>query len=145
MDIHANGEIVDFIVERIHDYVLHLKNTGKFDKLKENVVNFEMLASVYDAFGEQIKKDPVSNMFSETDIDIERQLRIAEKQLGNAGVAYAYGRKYDNPDNQGSFMVDVILFVCDKEQMEQLHDYAKTEYHKLNDQNRQKTTRLPDS
>ena len=145
LDIHANGEIVDFIVERIHDYVLHLKNTGKFDKLKENVVNFEMLASVYDAFGEQIKKDPVSNMFSETDIDIERQLRIAEKQLGNAGVAYAYGRKYDNPDNQGSFMVDVILFVCDKEQMEQLHDYAKTEYHKLNDQNRQKTTRLPDT
>ena len=42
-------------------------------------------------------------------------------------------------------MVDVILFVCDEDQMKQLHAYAKTAYHQLNDQYRQKTTRLSDA
>lgn len=141
----AREEIVNTIVERIHDYVEGLKLTGKYMKMREDVVNFEMLANIYDAFGEQLKAAPVKNLFSETDKDIELQLRIAEKQLGNEGVANAYGRKYDNPDAEGSYMVDVILFVCDKEQMERLYDYAKMAYHKLNDQYRQKTTRLSDT
>ena len=112
---------------------------------EEKVENFEMFATVYDAFGEQIKAEPVRNMFSETDVDIERQLRIAERQLGKEGVAIAYGRKYDDPNRQGSYMIDVILFVCDEEQMCGLHAFAKTAYHQLNDRYRQKTTRLPDA
>jgi type III restriction enzyme len=145
LDVSAKEQVVDAVVERINSYVQQLKQSGKYAAAKEQVVNFEMLATVYDAFGELIKADPVRNMFSETDVDIERQLRIAERQLGNEGVAIAYGRKYDNPDNQGSFMVDVILFVCDEEQMKQLHAYAKAAYHQLNDKYRQKTTRLSDA
>ena len=57
----------------------------------------------------------------------------------------AYGRKYDNPDHQGSYMIDVILFVCDEEQMNGLHAFAKTAYHQLNDRYRQRTTRLSDA
>ena len=109
------------------------------------VVSFEMLANVYDAFGEQIKSNPVKNIFSESNVDIERQLRIADKQLCNEGVAVAYGKKYGNPNDLDGYMVDVILFVCDEEQMKQLHDYAKTAYHHLNDKYRQKTTRLSDT
>ena len=145
LDVSAKEQVVNAIVERINSFVQQLKQSGKYVAAKEQVVNFEMLATVYDAFGELIKADPVKNMFSETDVDIERQLRIAERQLGNEGVAIAYGRKYDNPNNQGSFMVDVILFVCDEEQMKQLHAYAKAAYHQLNDNYRQKTTRLSDA
>ena len=145
LDVYAKENNTNAIVERIHDYVQRLKSSGQYAKLSEDVMNFEMLASVYDAFGEQITSIPVKNTFSETDIDIERQLRVAEKQLGNEGVATAYGKKYDNPDKLGSYMIDVILFVCDKEQIELLHDYAKTAYHLLNDKYRQKTTRLSDA
>ena len=145
LDIYANEEIVENIVERINTYVMTLKRTGKYKGAKEKIVNFEMLASVYDAFGEQIKTDPIKNMFSESDVDIERQFRIAEKKLCDEGVGVAYGRKYDNPDNFGSFMVDVILFAFDEDQMQQLQVYAKKEYHRLNDQYRQKTTRLSDA
>lgn len=144
LDIHAKEEIINTIVERIHNHIERLRHSGKYLEAKAKVVNFEMLASVYDVFGEKIKVDPVKNVFSETDVDIERQLRIAEKQLGNEGVAVAYGRKYDNPNTPGSYMVDVILFVCDEDQMKQLHDYAKATYHQLNDKYRQKTTRLSD-
>ena len=145
LNTHAREKIVDTIVERIHNYIQGLKNTGRYTRLKEGVVSFEMFANVYDAFGEQLKATPVRNLFSETGKDIELQLRMAEKQLGNEGIAYAYGKKYDNPNAVGSYMVDVILYVCDNEQTSQLYDYAKTEYHKLNDAYRQKTTRLSDA
>jgi len=145
LDINAKESVISIIVERINEYISGLKQSGKYQTAKEKVENFEMFATVYDAFGEQIKAEPVKNMFSETDVDIERQLRIAERQLGNEGVAIAYGRKYDNPDRQGSYMIDVILFVCDEEQMNGLHAFAKTVYHQLNDRYRQKTTRLSDA
>ncbi|MBQ8656274.1 MAG: DEAD/DEAH box helicase family protein [Prevotella sp.] len=145
LDVHAHEAVKDAIVEKIHEYIQQLKHTGKYAAAKEKVLNFEMLSKVYDAFGEQIKQEPVKNIFSESDVDVERQLRIAEKRLGNEGVANAYGRKYDNPDNQNIYKVDVILYVCDEEQMTMLHEYAKEDYHKLNDKYRQKTTRLSDA
>lgn len=144
LDINAREEIVNSIVERIQLYIQNLKRSGRYAEAKLKVVSFEMLANVYDAFGEQIKADPVKNMFSESAVDIERQLRIADKQLCNEGIAVAYGKKYGNADELDSYMVDVILFVNDKDQMDLLHDYAKTAYHRLNDKYRQKTTRLPD-
>ena len=144
LDINAREEVVNSIIDRIQLYIQNLKRSGKYAEAKLKVVSFEMLANVYDAFGEQIKADPVKNMFSESAVDIERQLRIADKQLCNEGVAVAYGKKYGNPDDLDGYMVDVILFVNDEEQMRQLHEYAKTAYHRLNDQYRQKTTRLPD-
>lgn len=145
LDVHANEKIKDLIVERINKYIQHLKSSGKYTEAKEKVLNFEMLSKVYDAFGEQIKQEPIKNIFSESDIDVERQLRVAEKKLGNEGVANAYGKKYDNPDNQNIYKVDVILFVSDEDQMQQLHEFAKDAYHKLNDTYRQKTTKLSDT
>jgi len=145
LDVHAYEAVKNAIVEKIHEYIQLLKHTGKYAAAKEKVLNFEMLSKVYDAFGEQIKSEPIKNMFSESDVDVERQLRIAEKKLGNEGVANAYGRKYNNPDNQNIYKVDVILFVCDEDQMTMLHEFAKEEYHKLNDKYRQKTTRLSDT
>ena len=144
LDIQACEKVKEAIVERIHNYVLQLKNAGKYKEAKERVLNFEMLAKVYDAFGEQISQGTFNNLFSESDVDVDRQLRIAEKQLGNEGIANAYGRKYDDIDNQNMFKVDIILFVSDENQMKQLHDYAKEVYHKLNDQFRRKTVYLTD-
>ena len=144
LDIYASEMVRDAIVEKIHTYILQLKTSQKYAEAKQKVLNFELLAKVYDPFGEQIKQSTYSNLFSESDVDIDRQLRIAEKQLGNEGIANAYGKKYDDPDNQILYKVDVILFVSDENQMQQLHEYAKTEYHKLNDKYRQKTTKLSD-
>lgn len=93
LDVNAKESVICTIVERINKYISGLKHSGKYQAAKEKVENFEMFATVYDAFGEQIKAEPVRNMFSETDVDIERQLRIAERQLGKEGVAVAYGRK----------------------------------------------------
>ena len=145
LDLNAREKVIDKIVERICAYIQQLKQSGRYAEAKAKVENFEMLANVYDAFGEIIKAEPVNSIFSESNVDIERQYRIAEKKLNNEGVGAAYGKKYDNPDKQDTFMVDVILFVSDEEQLQQLHDFAKREYHKLNDAYRHKTTRLSDA
>ena len=145
LDVNAHEAVVDAIVERIHDYIVKLKQSGKYAEAKEKVMNFEMLAKVYDAFGEQIKTEQSGNMFSESQVDLDRQLRIAEKQLGNEGVGVAYGRKYGLKEDINHYMVDVILFTCDEFQMLTLNDFAKQEFHKLNDQYRQKTTHLSDT
>ena len=145
LDVDANERVKDAIVEKIHDYILHLKNSGKYAEAKDKVLNFEMFAKVFDAFGEQIKQEAQGTMFSGLDVDVERQLRIAERQLGNEGVANAYGKKYYDPDNQNIYKVDVILFAFDDNQMQMLLDFAKAEYYRLNDLYRQKTTRLTDT
>lgn len=145
LDVNAKEEAVNHIVEQIHNYIESLKLRGKYDSARKKVLNFEMLANIYNAFGERIKAAPVSSLFSETNIDIEREARIAEKKLGGDGVAQAYGRKYDNPPCSDNYMVDLILFVVDEEQMRQLHEFAKKEYHRLINKYRQKTTLLDDA
>ena len=145
LNVSAHDKVVDAIVERIHDYILELKKTGKYTEAKQQVMNFEMLAKVYDAFGEQIKSEVQGNMFSESEVDLDRQLRIAEKQLGDEGISTAYGKKYEDINSMNIYKVDVILFVCDENQMFLLHEWAKAEFNNLNDAYRQKTTRLSDA
>lgn len=144
LDTMAKKEIENEIVEMIHDYVVTLKNSGKYSAAKDKVLNFEMLSKVYDAFGEEIRKDAVRNMYAESDVDLDRQLRLAEKNLGNEGICNAYGRKYDDVNNQIAYKVDVIIFAFDEECLKKLHELAKRRYHELNDKYRQKTTRLSD-
>lgn len=145
LDVNAYEKVVDAIVERIHSYIQTLKHSGKYTNAKQQVMNFELIAKVYDAFGEQINTVQTGNIFSESDVDLDRQLRIAEKQLCNEGVSAAYGKKYEDIDNQNIYKIDVILFVCDEDQMLQLHAFAKKEYYRLNDLYRQKTTTLSDA
>lgn len=144
LNIKAKKEVEDEIVELIHNYILTLKNSGKYTASKEKILNFEMLSNVYDAFGEEIRREAIRNFFAESDVDLDRQLRLAEKNLGDEGISNAYGRKYIDIDNQIAYKVDVILFAFDEECLKNLHEYAKHKYHELNDAYRQKTTRLSD-
>ncbi len=145
LNVMAKREIEDEIVEKIHDYVLLLKSSGKYAKAKEDILNFEMLSKVYDAFGEEIKKDAMKSLFAESDVDIDRQLRIAEKRLGDDGISNAYGRKYDDIDNQIAYKVDVLLYASDEECLKELQEYAKKRFHTLNDKYRSKTVSLNDT
>ena len=145
LDVMARDKVVDNIVERIHDYIQQLKNTGKYAAAKEQVMNFEMLANVYDAFGEPIKSAVTGNLFSESSVDLDRQVRIADKQLRDEEVSKAYASKYGDVDNHVIEKVDVILFVCDEKQMTELVQWAEKEFNRLNDAYRQKTTKLSET
>ncbi len=144
LDVNAKETVVNRIVERIHNYVLSLKATGKYAAAKAKVENFEMLVKVYNAFGEAINTTPMKNLFSEINEEIDRQARIAEKKLGSEGVVQAYGKQYQLAEAPNDFLIDAILFTGDDEQMRLLHEAAKQEYYRLNDTYRKKTVHLPD-
>ena len=145
LDVMAREKVVENIVERIHNYILGLKHSGKYAAAKQQVMNFEMLANVYDAFGEPIKAAVTGNLFSESSVDLDRQVRIADKQLRDEEVSKAYATKYGDVDNHVIEKVDVILFVCDENQMTELVHWAEKEFNRLNDTYRQKTTKLSET
>ena len=145
LDINAQEEVVGAVVERIYAYILQLKQTGKYTDAKEQVMNFEMLAKVYDAFGQQIKAEVGGNLFSESTVDLDRQVRIADQQLRDESVFKAYAKKHGDVNNHISEKVDVILFVCDEKQMTELVQWAEKEFNRLNDIYRQKTTKLSEA
>lgn len=145
LDVNAKKSVTSTIVGMIHTYIHSLKVSGKYAEAKEKVLNFEMLSKVYDAFGKELKSAPVHNLFSESDVDIDRQLRIADKLLGDAGISSAYGRVYDDVNNQILYKIDVILFASSEECLRILRDYAKQAYFALNDKYRHATTKLSDN
>ena len=108
-------------------------------------MNFEMLANVYDAFGEPIKSAVTGNLFSESSVDLDRRVRIADKQLRDEEVSKAYASNYGDVNNHVIEKVDVILFVCDEKQMTELVQWAEKEFNRLNDAYRQKTTKLSET
>ena len=145
IDTTARKKTVDDIVEKIHKYILDLKSAHKYAEAKEKVMNFEMLSDVYDAFGTRIKDESVRKLFSEADVDLDRQVRFAEKQLGDEGISVAYGQKYDDVNNQIQYMVDVILYANDETCLSELEQFCKDRFYNFNDKYRRATTKLNDT
>ena len=129
----AIREVQDEIVEMIHSYVEGLKADGKYDELVQQVKQFKLATQIFDAFGETVDNYSVHDMFTTTHTDIERQFQIADVKLGREGIGMSYGNKYMDMSDLTAFKIDVILFVADEECMNQLHSYAETRFHGLND------------
>lgn len=144
IDMDCMDVIRQDIVKMIHDYALYLKQVGKYDFLTEQVMQFKLNTQIYDMFGKSVDHNEVHDLFSTTDIDIERQFRHAETRLGEEGIGKVYCNTYYNENTAIANEIEVILFAADVECMQQLHDYAKEKFHQLNDDNRRKTVHLPE-
>lgn len=142
IELTAKDIILDEIVEMIHQYVQSLKQSGKYDKLFEKVMQFKLNTQIFDVFGETIDNNNIHDFLSSTDTDIDRQFRVAESKLGNEGVCNRYGTKYSDVDNMIGYKIDVILFVSDDECLSKLNSYAKSRFHQMNDYYRRKTIGL---
>jgi type III restriction enzyme len=144
IDMDCMDVIRQDIVKMIHDYALYLKQVGEYDFLTEQVMQFKLNTQIYDVFGKSVDHNEVHDLFSTTDIDIERQFRHAETRLGDEGIGKVYCNTYYNENTAIANEIEVILFAADVECMQQLHDYAKEKFHQLNDDNRRKTVYLPE-
>lgn len=129
----AIREVQDEIVEMIHSYVEGLKADGKYDDLVQQVKQFKLATQIFDAFGETVDNYSVHDLFTTTDIDIERQFQIADVKLGREGIGVVYGNKYGDLSDLTAFKIDIILFVADENCMNRLHTYAEDRFHGLND------------
>lgn len=129
----AIREVQSEISGMIFDYVQTLKAKNKYEDLVQQVKQFKLATQIFDAFGETVDNYSVHDLFTTTDTDIDRQFRIADVKLGNEGIGMFYGNKYMDATDPNGFKVDVILFVADDECMNNLHKYAETRFHGMND------------
>lgn len=133
LDIDAVRNINNQVTGKIHDYIETLKQNGTYDGLAEEIKQFKLSTQIFDAFGETIDNYAEHSSLTSSDSDIERQFRIAESKLSNEGVGNAYINKYGDLFDPISSMIDVILFVVNQDNINDLMDYAKDKFHEMND------------
>lgn len=138
----ASKEVVTDIVHMIHDHTETLKSAGRYDKLADMVQQFKLSTQIFDVFGETVDNYSIHDLFTTTDTDIDRQFRLAETKLGSEGVANEYGRQYFDADAPNAYKIDVIIFAADDECIKNLHAYAETKFHSLNDNYRRYIARI---
>lgn len=138
----ASKEVVADIVSMIHNHTEALKSAGKYDELADMVQQFKLSTQIFDVFGETVDNYSIHDLFTTTDTDIDRQLRLAETKLGSEGVANEYGRQYFDVDEPNAYKIDVIIFAADDVCIKSLHTYAEAKFHNLNDTYRRYIARI---
>ena len=140
----ATDDVLEEIVKMIREYVGDLKRDGKYDDMAKKIMEFQMKSQVFDVFGETVDDNIVHMFMSTTDIDIGRQFRRAETQLGNEGVGNKYGHYYYDEDDPNAYKIDVILYASNDDCYARLLAYAEKAFHKMNDNKRRKIVGLGD-
>ena len=142
--ITANEDVKNDVAELIRNYVNGLHDAGRYDELTKQVMEMKLSVQIFDVFGEKIQNDNQIDMFTASESDLDRQLRVADAKMGGCGFHLAYGRKYIDFDNPNAFKVDCILFAFDSECIANLNQYAEKKFHELNDQYRKYIVAKPE-
>lgn len=132
----ANDEVKTEVTDLMREYINELHNTGKYDELAKQVLEFKLSIQIFDPFGEKIENSHQFDMFSASETDLDRQLRAADAKLGGYGFPFVYGRRFIDFDNPTEFKIDCILFAADDNCIRKLNTYAEQKFHALNDEYR---------
>lgn len=142
--ITAVDDVKNEVAELIHGYVMQLHANGQYDDLARQVMEMKLSMQIFDVFGEAIHTDSITDLFTTSETDLDRQLRAADAKMGGCGFHLAYGRKYFDLDNLNAFKIDCILFAFDSECIVLLNKYAEKKFHELNDQYRMYIAKKPE-
>lgn len=137
-DSSVKKEVNSAIVQKIRSYIDDLKTKGVYKEQLERAKKFNVFTKVFDSFGKSLTEKDEGSLWT-TNSDIIKQFNLAEKMLYNDGVAYNYVYNYtSDSESEEDCMVDVILFVANEENMQNLEEYAKETFHTLDDNYRRK-------
>ena len=142
--ITATDDVKNNVAELIRKYVNGLRKAGKYDELTKQVMEMKLSVKIFDVFGEVIHTDQQLDLFTTSESDLDRQLRVADTKMGGCGFPLAYGRKYIDFNNPNAFKVDCILFAFDSECIAELNQYAEKKFHELNDEYRKYIVAKPE-
>ena len=142
--ITATDDVKNDVAELIRKYVNGLRKTGKYDELTKQVMEMKLSVKIFDVFGEVIHTDQQLDLFTTSESDLDRQLRVADTKMGGCGFPLAYSRKYIDFNNPNAFKVDCILFAFDSECIAELNQYAEKKFHELNDEYRKYIVAKPE-
>ncbi len=139
----AVDDLKNEVTDQIHAYAQSLRASGRYDALAAQVLSMKLAVKVFDVFGDPLGGGSTYNaLLSESDLD--RQLRIAEAQLGGFGFTTRYGFRFQDKDDPNIFKIDCILFAADDDCMASLGSYAEKKFHDLNDKYRRSVAKKGD-
>ena len=141
----ANEEVRTDVIAMVRSYAEALRASGQYESLSKKVLEFKLLADVFDVFGQAIKSYGQIPLLTTSDADLDRQLRIADAKLGNYGFCTLYGQKYFRADNPYEYAIDCILFAASEDNIAKLNTYAERKFHELNDNHRRYIVRKSES
>ena len=132
----ANAEITDDIVGMMRRYIEDLHASGRYDELSKQVLSFKLSVKIFDVFGEKLDGGFTQNLYTDSESDLDRQLRNADAKLGGFGFPNKYGKLYADLQNPAEYKVDCILFAADEKCITKLNYYARDKFHAFNDEYR---------
>lgn len=121
----ARDEVINDVIEMIHEYVEGLHSTGRYDTLADQVLQFKLSVQVFDPFGKALQENYSSDFTLMSETDLDRQVRNADAKLGRYGFPNLYGGRYFVADNPNAHKIDCILFSADEVCRAKLGEYAK--------------------
>lgn len=129
----AIKDVTNDIVEQIHNHIIKLKDQNLYDTQYQKVLEFKMKSITIDPVSGKEETGLQLDLFTTTDTDIDRQLRIADAKMNREGIPNSYGNRYYDENDPLAHKIDVIIFTGDEDCMRRLEDYAKTKFHCLKD------------
>ena len=98
--ITAAEDVKNDVAELIRNYVNGLHDAGKYDELTKQVMEMKLSVQIFDVFGEKIQSDNQIDMFTASESDLDRQLRVADAKMGGCGFhlcRYYYRNTFYQP------------------------------------------------
>ena len=129
----AIDEVNADVLSKIHDYVQKLHQSGHYDRLSKDVLTYKLSVKIFDVFGSLINNNAVPDLFTMSNSELDRQLRIVDAKLGGFGFPNKYGDKYFDENNPDKFKMDCILYALEDKNIEDLNNYAGKKFHSLDD------------
>lgn len=121
----ARDEVINDVIGMIRAYVDELHQSGRYDALAEQVLQFKLSVQVFDPFGQALQEDYWGDLVLMSESDLDRQVRNADARLGRFGFPNIYGSRYYDEDDPNAHKIDCVLFAADDECRAKLGEYAK--------------------
>ena len=121
----ARDEVINDVIGMIRAYVDELHQSGRYDALAEQVLQFKLSVQVFDPFGQALQEDYWGDLVLMSESDLDRQVRNADARLGRFGFPNIYGSRYYDEEDPNAHKIDCVLFAADDECRAKLGEYAK--------------------
>ena len=127
----ARDEVINDVIGMIRGYVNELHQSGRYDSLAEQVLQFKLSVQVFDPFGQAVQENYWGDLVLLSESDLDRQVRNADARLGRYGFPNIYGSRYYDEDDPNAHKIDCVLFAADDECRAKLGEYAKEKLREL--------------
>jgi len=140
--LDALSETQSSIVDKMNEEVLRLKKDGKFDTLREKILEIDINTVTFDFREENYGKE-VMKKYTAAEMDIDRLFNDAGKTLGD-GLHKSYWKRHCEREDI-EVKVEVIILVHDVDAMKRLNDLAISLFDSLYSENRKSISKLKEA